>query len=68
MLSLSCLISSCMFVHRVIATIDNHSTGYLGLAVQLYVRAYLGSHCILVQKRYCQNLVAQLLNSTALIT
>ena len=25
-------------------TIDNHSSGYLGLAVQLYVRAYLGPH------------------------
>ena len=32
------------------ATIDNHSSGYLGLAVELYVRIYLGSYCILVQK------------------
>ena len=37
---------------------------YLGLAVELYVTVHLGSHCILVQKQYCQNLMAQL-NSTA---
>ena len=30
--------------------IDNHSSGYLGMAVQHCVRAYLGSHCILAQK------------------
>ena len=45
--------------------IDNHSSG---MAVQHCVRAYyLGPHCILAQKQYCQKLMAQL-NSTALIT
>ena len=44
--------------------VDNHSSGYLGMAVQHCVRAYLGSHCILAQKQYCQKLMAQL-NSTA---
>ena len=33
--------------------IDNHSSGYLGMAVQHCVRAYLGPHCILAQKQYC---------------
>ena len=45
--------------------VDNHSSGYLGMAVQHCVRAYLGPHCILAQKQYCQKLRAQL-NSTAL--
>ena len=44
--------------------IDNHSSGYLGMAVEHCVRAYLGPHCILAQKQYCQKLMAQL-NSTA---
>ena len=44
--------------------IDNHSSGYLGLVVQLCVRAYWA---LLVQKRYYQNLMAQL-NSTAFNT
>ena len=47
--------------------IDNHSSGYLGMAVEHCVTAYLGSHCILAQKQYCQKLMAQL-NSTALFT
>ena len=46
--------------------IDNHSSGYLGMVVQHCVRAYLGSHCILAQKQYCQKLMAQL-NSTAFL-
>ena len=45
--------------------IDNHSSGYLGMAVEHCVRAYLGPHCILAQKQYCQKLMAQM-NSTAL--
>ena len=48
-------------------TIDNHSSGYLGMAVEHCVRAYLGPHCILAQKQYCQKLMAQL-NSTAFFT
>ena len=47
--------------------IDNHSSGYLGMAVQHCVRAYLGLHCILAQKQYCQKPMAQL-NSTAFFT
>ena len=47
--------------------IDNHSNGYLGMAVEHCVRAYLGPHCILAQKQYCQKLMAQL-NSTAFFT
>ena len=47
--------------------IDNHSSGYLGMAVEHCVRAYLGPHCILAQKQYCQKLMAQL-NSTAFFT
>ena len=27
-------------------SIDNHSSGYLGMAVEHYVRAYLDSYCI----------------------
>ena len=46
---------------------DNHSNGYLGMAVQHCVRAYLGPHCILAQKQYYQKLKAQL-NSTAFFT
>ena len=30
--------------------IDNHSSGYLGMAVQHCVRAYLGPHYTLAQK------------------
>ena len=48
-----------LYVH-----IDNHSSGYPGMAVEHCVRAYLGPHCILAQKQYCQKLMAQL-NSTA---
>ena len=44
--------------------IDNHSSGYLGMEVQHCVRAYLGPHCVLTQKQYCQKLMVQL-NSTA---
>ena len=50
--------------HAIFVSIDNHSSGYLGMAVQHCVRAYLGPHCILAQKQYCQKLIAQL-NSTA---
>ena len=32
--------------------IDNHSSGYLGMAVEQGVRAYLAPHCILAQKQY----------------
>ena len=48
-------------------SIDNHSSGYLGMALEHCVRAYLGPHCILAQKQYCQKLMAQL-NSTAFFT
>ena len=50
-----------------LATIDNHSSGYLEMAVQHCVRAYLGPHCILAQKQFCQKPMAQL-NSTAFFT
>ena len=40
--------------------IDNHSSGYLGMAVQHCVRAYLGPYRILAEKQYCQKLMAQL--------
>ena len=53
-----------MFSRMWSSSIDNHSSGYLGMAVEHCVSAYLGSHCILAQKRYCQKLMAQL-NSTA---
>ena len=46
-----------------VAAIANSGSGYLGMAVQHCVRAYLGPHCILAQKQYCQKLMAQL-NST----
>ena len=49
---------------RKLQCIDNHSSGYLGVAVKHCVRAYLGPHCILAQKQYRQKLMAQL-NSTA---
>ena len=47
-------------------SIDNHSSGYLGMVVQYCVRTYLGPHCILAQKQYCQKLMAQL-DSTAFL-
>ena len=37
--------------------IDNHDSGYLGMAVQLYVQAHLGHYHILTQKK---KLMAQL--------
>ena len=49
------------------SSVDNHSSGYLGMAVEHCVRANLGPHCILAQKQYCQKLMAQL-NSTAFFT
>ena len=39
----------------------------LGMAVKHCVRAYLGPHCILAQKQYCQKLMVQL-NSTTIFT
>ena len=42
------------------AVIDNHDSGYLGMAVQLYVQALLGHYHILTQKEYSQKLMAQL--------
>ena len=47
--------------------IDNHDSGYLGMAVQLYVLAHLGHYHILTQKEYNQKLMAQL-KSTPLFT
>ena len=47
--------------------IDNHDSGYLGMAVQLYVQAHLGHYHILTQKEYSQKLMAQL-KSTPLFT
>ena len=42
------------------ASIDNHDSGYLGMAVQLYVQAHLGHYHILIQKEYSQKLMTQL--------
>ena len=47
--------------------IDNHDSGYLGMAVQLCVQAHLGHYHILTQKEYSQKLMAQL-KSTSLFT
>ena len=33
--------------------IDNHDSGYLGMAVQLYVQAHLGHYHILTKKDLC---------------
>ena len=43
--------------------IDNHNSGYLGMAVQLYVRAHLGHYHVLTRKVYSQKLMAQLKSS-----
>ena len=40
--------------------IDNHNSGYLGMAVQLYVQGNLGHYHILTQKDYSQKLMAKL--------
>ena len=40
--------------------IDNHDSGYLGMAVQLYLQTHLGHYHILTQKEYSQKLMAQL--------
>ena len=50
-----------------VGAIDNHDSGYLGMAVQLYVQAHLGHYHILTQKEYSQKLMAQL-KSTPLFT
>ena len=42
------------------SVIDNHDSGYLGMAVQLYVHAYFGHYHILIQRDYRQKLMAQL--------
>ena len=58
------------FCHNLIAFcwfIDNHDSGYLGMAVQLYLQAYLGHYHILTQKENSQKLIAQL-KSTPLFT
>ena len=43
-----------------VSDIDNHDCGYLGMAVQLFVQAHLGSYHILTQKDYSPKLLAQL--------
>ena len=47
-------------IPRFVTSIDNHDSGYLGMAVQLYVQAHLGHYHILTQKEYSQKLMAQL--------
>ena len=37
---------------------DNHDSGYLGMAVQLFVQAHLGHYHILTQKEYSQKLIS----------
>ena len=39
-------------VGTAIVIIDNHDSGYLGMAVQLHVYAHLGHYHILTQKEY----------------
>ena len=52
----------------VLDIIDNHDSGYLGMAVQLHVQAHLGHyHIILTKKEYSQKLMAQL-KSTPILT
>ena len=51
----------------IVLLITMHDSGYLGMAVQLYVQAHLGHYHILTQKEYSQNLMAQL-KSTSLFT
>ena len=46
--------SACSYI------VDNHDSGYLGMAVQLHVQAHLGHYHILTQKEYSQKLMAQL--------
>ena len=45
-------------MHSVFMVIDNHDSGYLGMAVQLYVQAQLGHYHIMTQKEYSQKLMA----------
>ena len=47
--------------------IDTHDSGYLGMAVQLYVQAHLGHYYIFTEKEYSQKLIVQL-KSTPLFT
>ena len=54
-------------LERLIRGIDNHDSGYLGMAVQLCVQAHLGHYHILTPKEYSQKLMAQL-KSTPLFT
>ena len=50
--------SSCYNIDKKLH-IHNHSSGYLlRMAIQHCIRAYLGPHCILAQKQYCQKLMA----------
>ena len=46
---------------------EHFDSGYLGMAVQLYVQAHLGHYHILTQKEYSRQLMAQL-KSTPLFT
>ena len=43
-----------------ICLIDYHDSGYLGMAVQLYLLVNLGQYHIFTQKDYSQKLTAQL--------
>ena len=56
-----------VIAYEVSTSIDNHDSGYLGMAVQLYVQANLSHYHILTQKEYNQKLMAQL-KSTPLFT
>ena len=40
--------------------IDNYDSGYVGMAVQLYVQVHLGHYHILTQMENSQKLMAQL--------
>ena len=46
--------------------IDNHNSGYLEMAVRLYVQPHLRHYHILIKKKYCQKLMGQL-KSTPLL-
>ena len=45
-------------VWKKVNIMDNHDSGYLGMAVQLYVQAHLGHYHISIQKDYSQELMA----------
>ena len=52
------IIYSTLIILLITTRIDNHDSGYLGMAVQLYVQAHLGHYHILTQKDNSQKMKA----------